>query len=125
MGESRTELLSWVNDLLNINYTKVEQAGTGKRKKERRKKKNWTHLPRRPAHSLLSPHPYSLLGSAYCQIMDSIYGNVLRGREAMDFGLTSVSLGDVAMNKVKFDTRQEYEFVTNFKVLQNTFDKHK
>ncbi|ORZ17741.1 calponin homology domain-containing protein [Absidia repens] len=72
MGESRTELLSWVNDLLQINYTKVEQAGTG---------------------------------SAYCQIMDSIYG-------------------DVAMNKVKFDTRQEYEYVGNFKVLQNTFDKH-
>ncbi|CAO3598297.1 unnamed protein product [Absidia cylindrospora] len=73
MGKSRTELLSWVNDLLQINYTKVEQAGTG---------------------------------SAYCQIMDSIYG-------------------DVAMNKVKFDTRQEYEYVGNFKVLQNTFDKHK
>ncbi|ORZ18550.1 calponin homology domain-containing protein [Absidia repens] len=33
--------------------------------------------------------------------------------------------GDVAMNKVKFDTRQEYEYVGNFKVLQNTFDKHK
>ncbi|CAO3598896.1 unnamed protein product [Absidia cylindrospora] len=73
MGKSRTELLSWVNNLLQINYTKVEQAGTG---------------------------------SAYCQIMDSIYGNV-------------------AMNKVKFDTRQEYEYVGNFKVLQNIFDKHK
>ncbi|CAO3654135.1 unnamed protein product [Cunninghamella echinulata] len=73
MGESRTELLSWLNNLLQINYTKVEQAGTG---------------------------------SAYCQVMDSIYG-------------------DVAMNKVKFDTRQEYEYVNNFKVLQHTFDKHK
>lgn len=30
MGESRTELLAWVNDLLQLNYTKVEQAGTGK-----------------------------------------------------------------------------------------------
>jgi hypothetical protein len=29
MGESRTELLAWVNDLLQLNYTKVEQAGTG------------------------------------------------------------------------------------------------
>ncbi|SAM09539.1 hypothetical protein [Absidia glauca] len=84
MGESRTELLQWVNDLLNINYTKVEQAGTGNRKKE----KDLTHLARRPTHSMLSCHPYALLGGAYCQIMDSIYG-------------------DVAMNKVKFDTRQD------------------
>lgn len=30
MGESRTELLAWLNDLLQLNYTKVEQAGTGK-----------------------------------------------------------------------------------------------
>lgn len=29
MGESRTELLAWLNDLLQLNYTKVEQAGTG------------------------------------------------------------------------------------------------
>lgn len=29
MGESRTELLQWVNELLAINYTKIEQCGTG------------------------------------------------------------------------------------------------
>ena len=29
MGESRTELLGWLNDLLQINYTKVEQCGAG------------------------------------------------------------------------------------------------
>lgn len=73
MGESRTELLAWMNDLLRINYTKVEQAGTG---------------------------------AAYCQIMDSIFN-------------------DVHMTKVKFDTKHEYEYVGNFKVLQHTFDKHK
>ena len=41
MGESRTELLAWLNDLLQVNYTKVEQCGAG---------------------------------GAYCQIIDSIYG---------------------------------------------------
>lgn len=29
MGESRTELLAWLNDLLQTRYTKIEQAGTG------------------------------------------------------------------------------------------------
>ena len=28
-GESRTELLQWLNDLLQINYTKIEQCGSG------------------------------------------------------------------------------------------------
>ncbi|KAI8970289.1 calponin homology domain-containing protein [Mycotypha africana] len=73
MGESRTELLAWLNDLLQLNYTKVEQAGTG---------------------------------AAYCQIMDSIFN-------------------DVHMSKIKFDTKHEYEYISNFKILQNTFDKHK
>ena len=44
MGESRTELLAWLNDLLQVNYTKIEQCGTG---------------------------------GAYCQIMDSIYGEAV------------------------------------------------
>jgi hypothetical protein len=29
MGESRTELLAWLNDILQLRYTKIEQAGTG------------------------------------------------------------------------------------------------
>ncbi|KAI8059133.1 calponin homology domain-containing protein [Gongronella butleri] len=73
MGESRTELLAWVNDLLQLNYTKVEQAGSG---------------------------------AAYCQIMDSIYG-------------------DLSMHRVKFDAKSEYEYVSNYKILQSAFDKHK
>ncbi|RIB05739.1 calponin homology domain-containing protein [Gigaspora rosea] len=73
MSESRTELLAWLNDLLQISYTKVEQCGTG---------------------------------AAYSQIIDSIYG-------------------DVQMNKLKFVAKHEYEYVSNYKVLQAAFDKHK
>ncbi|ORX93812.1 EB1 domain protein [Basidiobolus meristosporus CBS 931.73] len=73
MGESRAALLAWVNDLLQLNYTKIEQLGTG---------------------------------AAYCQILDSIYG-------------------DVPLSKVKFEAKQEYEYLSNFKVLQTAFIKHK
>ncbi|KAI0727140.1 calponin homology domain-containing protein [Fomitopsis betulina] len=73
MGESRTELLGWLNDLLQVNYTKVEQCGTG---------------------------------AAYCQIMDSIFG-------------------DVPMTRVKMNAKHEYEFIANFKILQNIFRGHK
>ncbi|KZV61519.1 hypothetical protein PENSPDRAFT_693336 [Peniophora sp. CONT] len=69
MGESRSELVAWVNDLLQINYTKIEQCGTG---------------------------------AAYCQIMDSIYG-------------------DLQMSRVKMNAKHEYEFLANYKVLQNFF----
>lgn len=73
MGESRTELLQWLNELLDINYTKVEQCGTG---------------------------------AAYCQIFDSIYG-------------------DVPMARVKFGAKHEYESLANYKILQNFFKTKK
>lgn len=73
MGESRTELLTWLNDLLQLNYTKIEQCGTG---------------------------------AALCQIMDSIYP------------------GDVPLRRVNFTTNLEYEYIQNFKILQQVFDKH-
>ncbi|EAU80860.1 EB1 domain-containing protein [Coprinopsis cinerea okayama7 len=72
MTASRTDLLAWLNELLQINYTKIEQCGSG---------------------------------GAYCQIMDSIYG-------------------DVPMNRVKMNAKHEYEFLVNYKVLQ-TFFKNK
>ncbi|KAL9936767.1 hypothetical protein V8E36_004002 [Tilletia maclaganii] len=73
MGESRTELIQWLNELLALHYTKVEQCGSG---------------------------------AAYCQIVDSIYGNV-----------------NVA--KVRFDAKHEYEYVGNYKQLQESFKRNK
>ncbi|KAF9234691.1 calponin homology domain-containing protein [Melanogaster broomeanus] len=73
MAELRTYLLAWVNELLQLNYTKVEQCGTG---------------------------------AAYCQILDSIYG-------------------DVPMSRVKMNARHNYEYVANFKILQTAFTNKK
>ncbi|KAK1765621.1 calponin homology domain-containing protein [Phialemonium atrogriseum] len=72
MGESRQELVQWLNSLLQLNITKVEQCGTG---------------------------------AALCQVYDSIFL-------------------DVPMSRVKFNVNTEYAYITNFKVLQNTFTKH-
>ncbi|KAI0149454.1 microtubule integrity protein mal3 [Pestalotiopsis sp. IQ-011] len=73
MGESRQELIAWLNSLLQLNITKVEQCGTG---------------------------------AALCQVFDSIFL-------------------DVPMSRVKFNVNTEYAYITNFKVLQNCFAKHK
>ncbi|KAF5343791.1 hypothetical protein D9757_014117 [Collybiopsis confluens] len=70
---SRADLLAWLNDLLQINYTKVEQCGTG---------------------------------AAYCQVIDSIYG-------------------DLPMSRVKMNAKHEYEYIANFKVMQNVFKAKK
>jgi len=73
MEESRTDLLAWLNNLLQINYTEVEQCGTG---------------------------------AAYCQIIDSVYG-------------------DLPMTRVKMNAKREYEYLVNYKVLQNVFKAKK
>jgi len=70
---SRSDLLAWLNELLQLNYTKVEQCGAG---------------------------------GAYCQVLDSIYG-------------------DLPMQRVKMNAKHEYEFVANFKVMQNVFKAKK
>ncbi|ODQ79689.1 hypothetical protein BABINDRAFT_36011 [Babjeviella inositovora NRRL Y-12698] len=72
-GESRSELLLWLNSLLDLSYTKVEQCGSG---------------------------------AAYCQIFDSVFQ-------------------DVPMTKVKFNAANEYQYQSNYKVLQSAFLKHR
>ncbi|CDS01522.1 EB1-like protein [Sporisorium scitamineum] len=73
MGESRTELINWINELLGFSYTKVEQCGSG---------------------------------AAYAQIIDSIYYNV-------------------PLAKIKFDAKHDYEYINNFKVLQEAFKRNR
>jgi hypothetical protein len=91
MGESRTELIAWLNELLSLNYTKVEQCGTG---------------------------------GAYCQIMDSVYGKLAELVRLRRVFMPCI-LGDVQMARVKMNAKHEYEFIANFKVLQNIFKAKK
>eukprot|EP00826_Nyctotherus_ovalis_P015830 TRINITY_DN14533_c0_g1_i6.p2 TRINITY_DN14533_c0_g1~~TRINITY_DN14533_c0_g1_i6.p2 ORF type:complete len:248 (+),score=93.88 TRINITY_DN14533_c0_g1_i6:1105-1848(+) len=69
---SRTEILSWVNTLLKLDLTKIEQTCTG---------------------------------AVACQIMDVI------------------SPGCIAMKKVNWEANKEYEYIANYKLLQQAFLK--
>ena len=99
MTASRTDLLAWLNELLQISYTKIEQCGTG---------------------------------GAYCQVLDSIYGTnhilVSHHHEHQIihiYLLLSLILGDLPMNRVKMTAKHEYEYLANYKVMQNVFKAKK
>ena len=72
-GVGRQALLEWMNDLLCLQLTKIEQCGTG---------------------------------AVYCQILDSIYP------------------GTVKMSAVKWQAKQPFEYVHNYKILQDAFKKN-
>lgn len=71
---SRSDILAWINDLLKLNYTKIEQTATG---------------------------------AVACQVLDVIFPGV------------------VPMHKVNWKATQEYEFINNYKIVQQVFIKQK
>lgn len=69
---SKNEIITWINNILNVNLTKIEQLGTG---------------------AVLS------------QLFDAYYP------------------GSVPLGKIFWKARLETDFITNFKILQQTFLK--
>lgn len=70
----RQEIINWVNEFFQTNYTKIEQMASG---------------------------------AIHAQILDAIYP------------------GKVPLGKVKFEAKLEYEWVKNWKVVQDVFNKLK
>ncbi|VDO92262.1 unnamed protein product [Soboliphyme baturini] len=69
---SRHEMLIWLNDCLQANFTKVEEMCSG---------------------------------AAYCNFMDLLFP------------------GSVQLKKVKWNTKLEHEYIQNFKIMQEAFNK--
>ena len=89
-----TELIAWLNELLQVSYTKIEQCGTG---------------------------------GAYCQILDSIYGTLSNWLCFLELksDMPWPGIGDVPMSRVKMNAKHEYEFLANYKIMQNVFKAKK
>ncbi|GER27130.1 microtubule-associated protein RP/EB family member [Striga asiatica] len=85
----RNEILSWINDRLQLNLTRIEEVDS--------KTELFERFGLTPAAS----------GAVQCQMMDMTYPGV------------------VPMHKVNFDGKTEYDFIQNYKVLQDVFNKLK
>jgi hypothetical protein len=104
LKSGRQELLHWLNSLLQLNITKVEQCGTG------------FDLP----IIQLLYNPLTISSAVYCQIFDSIYRRCPPNHFCIlrPWRLTQSPV-DVPMARVKFNVNNEYAYIQNFKILQS------
>jgi RP/EB family microtubule-associated protein len=90
----KNELLAWLNELLKLNYSKVEQCNTG------------------AAYC-------QIIDAVYPVTEESTFLHFLY----ISTSDSHVPQGEVPLKKVNFNAKTEPEYIKNFKVLQTTFDK--
>ena len=102
MTASRADLLIWLNELLQINYTKIEQCGTG------------------GAYCQILD---SIYGKIFLKIASPFS---FHDRPSLHIHVVfSFVLGDLPMNRVKMTAKHEYEYLANYKVMQTVFKNKK
>ena len=108
---SRHDMLAWVNDCVQVSFV----------------------LRRPRTNRIVFTYNSSLIqtkfakieelctGAAYCQFMDMLFPGSIQIKKVIviHFFLTL----NVISSQVKFNTKQEHEYINNFKVLQASFKK--
>ena len=109
-GWSRHELLGWVNDCLQLNYTKVEEMGNGRR---RNSTKNDLYNHGCTSRCRLLPvHAHAFPRYSALSFFSRRRRNCIFSAEAR-----------LQLKKVKMDAKLEHQYIDNFKFLQASFKK--
>lgn len=111
----RKEILDWLNDLLKLNLTKIEQTASG------------AHMCREPGSRcrlLTKPPPAQApLRANLWTLCIQVGAPVVRIACASPHA--RLRAGQVPMQKVKWDAKHDYEYVHNYKILQGVFNRLK
>lgn len=127
---SRAELIGWVNDLLQLNYTKASRGLVTLLAAD-----PWLALCRSSSavavrHDVPRPDPRLTL------LADPSQAEPTRRSSTRSIVspfscpplrrllISSRCAEDVPMSKIKMNANQEYEYINNFKVLQTIFKRH-
>jgi hypothetical protein len=108
---SRNDLVDWVNSMLSLSYSKVENLCSGII--------SCSCLCLLVAALICAGQHLS--GAAYCQLMDALFPGIpcsLISSLGSNVNFFTLILGSGCVNvkKVRFDAKNEYEFLENFKV---------
>ena len=108
---SRHDMLAWVNDCVQVSFV----------------------LRRPRTNRIVFTYNSSLIqtkfakieelctGAAYCQFMDMLFPGSIQIKKVITIHIFLTF--DVISSQVKFNTKQEHEYINNFKVLQASFKK--
>ena len=111
---SRHDMLAWVNDCVQVSLA------------QERPRTNHIVFIYNETHSSSIQTKFAKIeelctGAAYCQFMDMLFPGSIQIKKVIVIHIFLTF--NVISSQVKFNTKQEHEYINNFKVLQASFKK--